>query len=101
MWSLFFIDYEKTIKLKQNEHFNGSIDAYIPSTHVLIEQKSSGVDLSKPESRPNGGHTEKITPFEQARRYDYHLSANERAYYYVLCNFDQIIIYDIRENVDT
>lgn len=96
-----FIDYEKTIKLKQNEHFNGSIDAYIPSTHVLIEQKSSGVDLSKPESRPNGGHTEKITPFEQARRYDYHLSANERAYYYVLCNFDQIIIYDIRENVDT
>ena len=96
-----FIDYEKPIKLKQNEHFNGSIDAYIPSTHVLIEQKSSGVDLSKPETRPNGGHTEKITPFEQARRYDYHLSANERAYYYVLCNFDQIIIYDIRENVDT
>lgn len=95
-----FIDYEKSIKLKENEHFDGSIDAYIPSTHVLIEQKSSGVDLSKPESRPNGGHTEKITPYEQARRYDTHLSANERAYFYVLCNFNEFIIYDIRENVD-
>ena len=96
-----FIDYEKSIKLKKNEHFNGSIDAYIPSTRVLIEQKSSGVDLSKPELRPNGGHTEKITPFEQARRYDAHLSANEHANFYVLCNFDQIVVYDIRENVDT
>ncbi|MBM6973847.1 DNA methyltransferase [Lactobacillus gallinarum] len=96
-----FIDYEKSIKLKENEHFNGSIDAYIPSTKVLIEQKTSGVDLSKPEIRPNGGHTEKITPFEQARRYDAHLSANEHANFYVLCNFDQIIIYDIRESVDT
>ena len=95
-----FIQYEKSIKLKQNEHFTGSIDAYIPSTKVLIEQKSSGVDLSKPEDRPNGGHTEKIKPFDQARRYDNHLSANEHANYYVLCNFDQIVIYDIRKSVD-
>ena len=96
-----FIDYEKTIKLKKNEHFDGSIDAYIPSTHVLIEQKSSGVDLSKPENRPNGGHTERITPYEQARRYDNHLSANEHAFFYVLCNFNKFVIYDIRESVDT
>ena len=96
-----FIDYEKSIKLKKNEHFDGSIDAYIPSTRVLIEQKSSGVDLSKPENRPNGGHTERITPYMQARRYDNHLSANEHAHFYVLCNFNEFIIYDIRENVDT
>lgn len=96
-----FIDYEKTIKLKKNEHFDGSIDAYIPSTHVLIEQKSSGVDLNKKENRPNGHNTEKITPFEQARRYDSHLSANEHAFFYVLSNFDEFIIYDIRESVDT
>lgn len=96
-----FIDYEKTIKLKKNEHFDGSIDAYIPSTHVLIEQKSSGVDLTKKENRPNGKNTEKITPFEQARRYDSHLSAKEHAFFYVLCNFDEFIIYDIRESVDT
>ncbi len=95
-----FIDYEKTIKLKKNEHFDGSMDGYIPSTHVIIEQKSSGVDLTKKENRPNGGNTEKITPFEQARRYDSHLSAKEHAYFYVLCNFDEFIIYDIRESVD-
>ena len=88
-----FIDYEKTIKLKKNEHFDGSMDGYIPSTHVIIEQKSSGVDLTKKENRPNGGNTEKITPFEQARRYDSHLSAKEHAYFYVLCNFDEFIIY--------
>lgn len=96
-----FIDYEKTIKLKKNEHFDGSIDAYIPSTHVLIEQKSTGVDLNKKERRPNGGNDELITPYQQARRYDNHLSANEHAYFYVLCNFDEFIIYDIRESVDT
>ena len=96
-----FIDYEKSIKLKENEHFDGSIDAYIPSTHVLIEQKSTGVDLNKKERRPNGGNDELITPYQQARRYDNHLSANEHAYFYVLCNFDEFIIYDIRESVDT
>lgn len=96
-----FINYEKPIKLKKNEHFHGSIDAYIPSTHVLIEQKSSGVDLTKEEKRDNGGHTEKITPFQQARRYDNHLSANERAYFYVLCNFNEFRIYDVRSDLDS
>lgn len=48
-----FIDYEKSIKLNSVEHFHGSIDAYILSTRVLIEQKSFGVDLFKPENRPN------------------------------------------------
>ena len=58
-----YIEYEKPIKLKENEKFHGSIDAYIPSTKVLIEQKSNGVDLFKPESRPYGGDIEKFTPF--------------------------------------
>ena len=48
-----FIDYEKSIKLNSVEHFHGSIDAYILSTRVLIEQKSFGVDLFKPKNRPN------------------------------------------------
>ena len=40
-----YIEYEKPIKLNKNQKFHGSIDAYIPSTRVLIEQKSNGVDL--------------------------------------------------------
>lgn len=95
-----YIEYEKPIKLRENEKFHGSIDAYIPSTKVLIEQKSNGVDLFKAEDRPNGGHTEKITPFEQAKRYDNHLGSKEKANFLVLSNFNQIVIYDVRESVD-
>lgn len=95
-----FIEYEKPIKLHENETFHGSIDAYIPSTRVLIEQKSNGVDLSKPESRPNGGSTEKITPFAQALRYNNHLGSKEKANFLVLSNFSQIVIYDIRDSLD-
>lgn len=95
-----FIEYEKPIKLNKNEQFHGSIDAYIPSTRVLIEQKSNGVDLSKPEARPNGGHFEKVTPFAQAKRYNDNLGSNEKANFLVLCNFSQIIFYDIRDTID-
>lgn len=95
-----FIEYEKPIKLNKNESFHGSIDAYIPSTRVLIEQKSHGVDLTKPEARPNGGNTEKITPFRQAKRYNDNLGSNEKANFLVLCNFNKIVFYDIRDTID-
>ena len=95
-----YIEYEKPIKLRENEKFHGSIDAYIPSTKVLIEQKSNGVDLFKAESRPNGGNTEKITPFEQAKRYDNHLGSREKANFLVLSNFNRIVIYDVRDSID-
>lgn len=88
-----YIQYEKRVNWKREEHFHGAIDAYIPSVKVLIEQKSNGVDLFASEDRPNGGHTEKITPFEQARRYDNNLPANEKASFLVLCNFKQIVVY--------
>ena len=95
-----YIQYEKRVNWKREEHFHGAIDAYIPSVKVLIEQKSNGVDLFAPEDRPNGGHTEKITPFEQARRYDNNLPANEKASFLVLCNFKQMVIYDVRQSLD-
>lgn len=95
-----FIEYEKPIKLKENEKFHGSIDAYIPSTKVLIEQKSNGVDLFAPESRPNGGNKEKITPFEQAKRYDNYLGSREKADFLVLSNFKKIVVYDVRDSLD-
>lgn len=95
-----YIQYEKRVNWKHEEHFHGAIDAYIPSVKVLIEQKSNGVDLFAPEDRPNGGHTEKITPFEQARRYDNNLPANEKANFLVLCNFKQMVVYDVRQSLD-
>ena len=42
------------------------IDAYIPATRVLIEQKAPYVDLSKKEKRSFG----MVTPYKQAKHYD-------------------------------
>lgn len=96
-----FIKYEYKIKLNTDDDrsFHGAIDAYIPSTKVLIEQKSFGVDLFKPENRNNGGETRKVTPFEQAQRYDNHLAKDKKADFIVLCNFSQIVIYDVRHDL--
>ena len=50
------------------------IDVYIPETHVLIEQKSLGIPLDKPQP----GHDNK-TPYEQAKEYDNLLPYAEKA----------------------
>ncbi|MCR4560221.1 MAG: methylase, partial [Bacteroidales bacterium] len=84
------IVYEKQVK----EPATGStrfIDAYIPHTKVLIEQKSSHIDLDKPESQSGGAM---LTPFQQAERYDNWLPLDERARYIVCSNFRTIEIHD-------
>ena len=100
-----YIDYEKKVDVKantfgQNSPFRGSIDAYIPSQHILIEQKSFGVDLAKAERRNNGGDKSPITPYGQARRYDNNLALDEKAKFIVLSNFNEIWIYDVRKSLD-
>ena len=66
------------------------IDVYIPETHVLIEQKSLGIDLSKPQP----GHENK-TPYEQAKEYDNLLPYDEKARWIITSNFAEIWIYDM------
>lgn len=66
------------------------IDVYIPETRVIIEQKSQGVALDKPQP----GHDNK-TPYEQAKGYDNYLPYEERARWIVLSNFQEIWIYDL------
>ncbi len=66
------------------------IDAYIPETKVLIEQKSLGVSLEKPQA----GHGGK-TPYEQAKEYADGLPYNEKPRWIVLCDFAEIRIYDM------
>lgn len=65
------------------------IDVYIAETHVLIEQKSLGIALDKPQAGHNG-----MTPYEQAKMYDNYLPFNERARWIVTSNFAEIWIYD-------
>ena len=67
------------------------IDAVIPDTRVLIEQKSATRDLDKKAKQSDG---EYLSPFEQARRYDLHQPVSQHARYIVLCNFRKFEIYD-------
>ncbi len=65
----------------------GFIDAYLPATGVLIEQKSSDVDLRKTQSSG-------LTPYQQARQYAAALPHSEHPRYIVTCNFREFLIYD-------
>lgn len=65
------------------------IDVYVPETHVLIEQKSLGIGLDKPQAGHSG-----MTPYEQAKMYDNYLPFDERARWIVTSNFAEIWIYD-------
>lgn len=66
------------------------IDAYIPETRVLIEQKSLNIDLSKPQQGHDG-----MTPYEQAKMYDNSLPVSEKAKWIILSNFAEIWVYDM------
>ena len=68
------------------------IDARIPSTRVIIEQKSADVDLSAPQKQSGGAL---LTPYEQAKRYADSLSFDERARWIVTCNFREFRVHDL------
>lgn len=82
------IKFEKPVKYKNHTTY---IDAYIPETRVLIEQKSLGIDLDKKEPR----HGEMLTPFEQAEQYSQKLPLSEKAHYIIVSNFETFRIHDL------
>ena len=82
------IQFEKRIKLGHTSF----IDAYIPSTKVLIEQKSIDVDLLKPAKQSDGNM---LTPYQQADRYRKEQNYSEVARWIVTCNFKEFFIYDM------
>ena len=69
------------------------IDVWIPATKTLIEQKSRGVDLTKTYG------DEKLTPFQQAKRYADSLSNLERPRWIVTCNFAEFRVYDLNQEL--
>ena len=84
------VDFEK--KVIGADGNTKRIDVYIPETHVLIEQKSLGITLDKPQA----GHGGK-TPYEQAKEYDNGLPYDEKARWIVTSNFAEIWIYDMTQ----
>lgn len=72
----------------------GFIDARIPRTKVLIEQKSADKDLLKPAAQSDGSL---LTPFLQAKRYADWLPASEHPRWIVCCNFREFLVYDMEQ----
>lgn len=83
-----FIRFEQQAQLDHTSF----IDAIIPATHTLIEQKSLGKDLREPIRQSDGT---RLTPFQQAQRYSAVLPYSERPRWIVTCNFAEFDVYDM------
>ena len=70
------------------------IDGRIPSTRVLIEQKSIDKDLRAPVRQSDGAV---LNPFQQARRYVVGLPVSEHPRWIVTCNFKEFLVYDMEQ----
>lgn len=70
------------------------IDGRIPSTKVLIEQKSKEIDLRKGIRQSD---ERLLNPFQQARRYVLGLPLSEHPRWIVTCNFSEFLVYDMEQ----
>ena len=87
-----FIRYEERVtSMVDSTNF---IDGYIPSTRVLIEQKSIDKDLRAPVSQSEGG---KLTPFQQAKKYVANMPLSQHPKWIVACNFAEFLVYDMEQ----
>lgn len=83
-----YINFEKPVELSHVSY----IDAYIPSTGIIIEQKSADINLDSSFKQSDGTSA---TPFEQAKRYYDGLPLSQKGRYIVICNFREIRIHDM------
>lgn len=84
------ISFEEQVKLDHTSF----IDASIPSTHVLIEQKSIDKELNAAVKQSDGSL---LTPFQQAKRYAAELPYSIRPRWIVTCNFKEFYVYDMEQ----
>ncbi len=88
-----FIVFEHQVRLKHTAF----IDAYIPATRVMIEQKGKDIDLDKPAKQSDGSF---LTPFQQAKRYADELKLSEKPRWIVVCNFREFRVHDMERPHD-
>ncbi len=84
-----FIEFEDQVHIDKN---TGFIDGYIPSTKVLIEQKSIDKDLRKAIRQADGSL---LTPFQQAKKYIAELPVSKHPRWVITCNFKSFLVYDM------
>ena len=83
-----FIRFEQRVKLENISY----IDAMIPATHTMIEQKSIDKPLNAKIRQSDGSY---LTPLEQARRYSGNLPYSDRPRWIIGCNFSEFQILDM------
>ena len=87
-----YISFEDQVHLDHTSF----IDGFIPSTKVLIEQKSLGKSLTAPIQQSDGSF---LSPLQQAQRYVHALldTKGRQAVprWVVTCNFEEFRVYDL------
>ena len=89
--------FELPVKTITKEKGSDFIDAYIPATKVLIEQKGSHVDLNAKSRQSDGSE---LTPYQQARRYAAGLPHTMNPRWIVACNFKTFEVHDMEHPTD-
>ena len=88
-----FVYFENQIKEKfADKTITNFIDIYIPSTRVMIEQKSIDKDLRAPIRQSDGTL---LNPFQQARKYISGLPLSQHPRWVITCNFKSFLVYDM------
>lgn len=72
----------------------GFADVMLPTLGLLVEQKSSGVDLDKAEERQG----RMVTPAQQALDYNNSFPPSQRQRIVCTCNFDRFRFYDLESD---
>lgn len=86
------IEFELPVKIATKEKGSDFIDGYISTTKVLVEQKSSHVNLSAKARQSDGSM---LTPYQQARRYAGGLPVSKNPRWIVVCNFTTFEVHDM------
>lgn len=84
-----YIEFEDQVHIDKS---TGFIDAYIPTTKILIEQKSIDKDLRKGIRQSDGSL---LTPFQQAKKYIAELPVSKHPKWVITCNFKSFLIYNM------
>lgn len=93
-----YLKFEKPVKLRESDGkvHTRKIDVYVPLVRVIIEMKSSDIDLAK-KCRQSGG--DMLTPYEQAKRYSDNIPRSQQGRYIITCNFREFRIYDLNDEL--
>lgn len=88
-----YVYFENQVKeIIKDKKVTNFIDIYIPSTKVMIEQKSSNKLLTEPIKQSDGSY---LTPYEQAKHYVSQLPVSQHPKWIIACNFKEFLVYDM------